>query len=94
VVHKLLRSSQDKLEEQIKMRNEQVSVVLYFVYYVIKIIGILFIKKSIPIDIDIFFFQNKQLMSADMIVKELFIENAKLISMIHSLQAQIDRSTN
>ncbi|XP_022177383.1 blastoderm-specific protein 25D [Myzus persicae] len=60
MVHKLLRSSQDKLEEQIKMRNEQ----------------------------------NKQLMSADMIVKELFIENAKLMSMIHSLQTQIDRSSN
>lgn len=28
MVHKLLRSSQDKLEEQIKMRNEQVSIAL------------------------------------------------------------------
>jgi len=37
MVHKLLRSSQDKLEEQIKMRNEQVSVVLYLVYFLIKI---------------------------------------------------------
>lgn len=33
-------------------------------------------------------------MSADMIVKELFIENAKLMSMIQSLQVQIDRSSN
>jgi len=33
-VHKLLRSSQDKLEEQIEMRNEQVSVTLYFMYFV------------------------------------------------------------
>lgn len=32
MVHKLLRSSQDKLEEQIKMRNEQVSVISYFIY--------------------------------------------------------------
>lgn len=37
MVHKLLRSSQDKLEEQIKMRNEQVSVISYFVYFLIKI---------------------------------------------------------
>lgn len=59
VAHKLLRSAQDKLEEQIKMRKEQ----------------------------------NKQLMSADTIVKELFIENAKLMSMIHGLQTQIDRSS-
>jgi len=43
---------------------------------------------------DMVFFQNKQLLSADMIVKELFIENAKLMSMIHSLQTQIDRSSN
>lgn len=60
MVHKLLRASQDKLEEQIKMRNEQ----------------------------------NKQLISADMIVKELFIENAKLMSTIHNLQTQIDRSSS
>uniref|UniRef100_A0A2S2QE35 Ninein n=1 Tax=Sipha flava TaxID=143950 RepID=A0A2S2QE35_9HEMI len=60
VAHKLLRTAQDKLEEQIKMRHEQ----------------------------------NKQLMSADMIVKDLFIENAKLVSIIHNLQTQIDRSSN
>lgn len=29
MVQKLLQSSQDKLEEQIKMKNEQVSVALY-----------------------------------------------------------------
>jgi len=45
MVHKLLRSSQDKLEEQIKMRNEQVSVVLYFVYCLSKKI----FKKSVLI---------------------------------------------
>lgn len=33
-------------------------------------------------------------MSADRIVKELFIENAKLISMIHGLQTQMDRSSS
>lgn len=33
-------------------------------------------------------------MSADMIVKELFIENAKLNSTIHNLQIQIDRSSS
>lgn len=32
-------------------------------------------------------------MSADTIVKELFIENAKLMSMINGLQTQIDRSS-
>lgn len=41
-VHKLLRSVQDKLEEQIKMRNEQVSVV----YCLIKMIHN-FTKKNL-----------------------------------------------
>jgi len=89
MVHKLLRSSQDKLEEQIKMRNEQVSVASYFLYCFSK--SNIFIKK---IYIDIYFSQNKQLLSADMIVKELFIENARLMSMIHNLQTQIDHSSN
>jgi len=53
----------------------------------------MFIKKILYLLI-LFYFQNKQLMSADMIVKELFIENAKLMSMIHSLQTQIDHSSN
>lgn len=33
-------------------------------------------------------------MSADLIVKELFIENAKLMSVIHNLQTQTDHSLN
>lgn len=33
-------------------------------------------------------------MSADTIVKELFIENAKLMSMINGLQTHIDRSSS
>lgn len=40
------------------------------------------------------YFQKKQLLSADIIVKELFIENAKLTSMIHGLQTQIERSSS
>jgi len=53
MVHKLLRSSQDKLEEQIKMRNEQVSVVSYFVYFLIKIRHV-YKKNSVSIDIVLF----------------------------------------
>lgn len=33
-------------------------------------------------------------MSADRIVKELFIENAKLMSIIHNLQTQTDTSNH
>ncbi|XP_050435972.1 ninein [Adelges cooleyi] len=58
-VHKILRSLQDRLEEQIKLRKDK----------------------------------TKQLMSADMVVKELFIDNAKLMSMVHNLQLQIDHSS-
>lgn len=78
-LHGIIRSTESKLNQQMKMNKELVKnfFLCNYIFYLVQI----YTKSTIPR-----FFQNEKLIKGDLLTKELFVENAQHLETIKRLE--------